>query len=126
MKLLPVFLLCLIFGQSCSEEQAKMLSKTKASEDLTFLRVKVEEIHPDRFFVQSSEQEEQLYQSLEEQINGPLSLAKFYDIVAKYMTSFKDGHTFPSMVFLQDVYVKSLDKGNTILPLEVDFKEDWF
>lgn len=109
---------------ACTDSQTQ-IRKEKAKEDFLFLRKKIEEIHPNRFFFRTMPQEDSLYQSLSKKIDNSIAIYDFYDVVAEYTTFFKDGHTFPSMSFLSNGYRKSLENGNTIIPFQIDFKENY-
>ncbi len=117
--------LALFFGNSCLDP-GKDLSKREALEDLSYLRNKIEEIHPHRFFAITEQQEVALFDSIRGEVKGPISIAAFYNCVARYSTCFKDGHTFPSMRLVEQWYEASLGHGNTVLPVEIDFREDWW
>ena len=109
---------------SCANSQT-IISREKALDDFLFLRNSIEEVHPNRFFFRTNQQEDSLYQALIIKISKSLPIYDFYDIVAEYTTFFKNGHTFPSMKFLSNGYQNSLESGNTIMPFQIDFREDY-
>lgn len=110
---------------ACSHQgSGQHLSQEDARSDFIYLRNKIAEIHPNRFFFRSPEEEETHFQHLHNKIDDSMDLMSFYQLVAAYTTFFQDGHTFPSMSFLSRRYEESLREGNTVIPLLFDFKEE--
>ena len=102
------------------------LLKSQAKSDLQQLRTALQEIHPNLTLYRTQEQEAQHFRSMVNKLSEELSSVEFYKLVAEYLTFFRDGHTYPSMDFAQRAYQQSLGSSNSILPIEVDFKEDFF
>ena len=123
------FTLLLLFITGCmydSGARNDTLSVEVIREDFQFLRDRILEIHPNLYLHQTKEEERALYASLLNKLSKPLDATSFYKVVAEYTTSFKDGHTFPSMNFATAQFRKSLEASNTLLPVEMDFKEGFF
>lgn len=126
MRFLTLLLVFVIGCISDSDGQDNTLSVHVVREDFQFLRDRILEIHPNPYLHQSGEEEQALYASLLNKLSKPLDAPSFYKIVAEYTTSFRDGHTFPSMNFAAGQFRKSLEASNTLLPVEMDFKEGFF
>ena len=96
----------------------------QALEDLNFLRKRLAEIHPNLQLNRTLAEEELHFNQLVQRLPPQISQVEFYKSVAGYLTFFQDGHTYPSMSFASDAYRVSLTGGNTVLPIDVDFKGD--
>jgi hypothetical protein len=90
-RLLILFLLCFKF--SCQFTSAQPLSPAQARADLTFLKRKLDQLHPGVGYYTPQAQMEQLYDSLYNQLTAPMSYLSFYHHVSPMVTSIKDGHT---------------------------------
>ncbi|MEM7307938.1 MAG: S41 family peptidase [Planctomycetota bacterium] len=92
--------------------------------DLETLRRTLHAVHPNLYLHRNEGEERSRFEALRARLERDLSEVEFYAIVAEYMTFFRDGHTFPAMDFAERAFRESLERGNTALPIELDFKDD--
>ena len=112
--------LCMI-----SSLHAEFISPQQALADLQFLRQRLDEIHPNLFLHHSPTEAETKFEAIKDRVTGEFELTQFYKLVSEYVTFFEDGHSYPSMEFAQRAFQKSLQQGNSILPVEFDFRDDY-
>ena len=103
-----------------------LLSPMDIKTDFRHLREQLSEIHPNLYIHRTPSEEIRLRTTIESQLNRPMDSLDFYQWVAKYATFFQDGHTFPSMEFAARQYRLSLEKDNTVLPIDVDLDKRGF
>ncbi len=126
---MKIFLMLLVLIVSCSGDDSAPpghLSRNDALADFQFLVKRIQEIHPNLYIHKTAADEAALIKKLRAELDASVDTVGLYNIAAEYLTSFKDGHTFPAMDFVAREYQSSLDKGNTIMPIEVDFNDGEF
>ncbi|QKZ11581.1 S41 family peptidase [Spirosoma sp. KUDC1026] len=90
-RFLIVSLLCL--GLSFQLTVAQPLSPDQARADLTFLKRKLDQLHPGVGYYTPQARMEQLYDSLYNQLTAPVDYLSFFHHISPLVTSIKDGHT---------------------------------
>jgi len=97
----------------------KPISPDELKEDLDFLFKTIEEVHPNIYAYTSKEEFAPIRDKLYAKINGPLTTAEFYRLVAPAVASLKSFHTYIAP-FGYRQYVKS---GGRVFPLQLQWDE---
>lgn len=101
------------------------LTAEQALEDARYLKNRLESVHPDIYFFRSQEQTEADFAAIEKEIKAGDSFSKreLYSILAPFVASFKEGHTY---LRLGDVYENYTQSGGTVIPLLVKIENNRF
>ncbi len=97
---------------------AETIRSAKAIEDAEYLWSKLETIHPNLYFGTPKWKAENRFQGIIETIESKDKWTKreLYRLLAPFVASFKDGHTFLS---INQEFLKYADNGGKVLPLMV-------
>ena len=98
-------------------DYAKLIELDKLKEDLDFLFQTIEEVHPNMYAYISKEEFAPIRDELHDKINGPLTRAEFYRLVAPVLTSLKSFHTL--ILPFVDEYEEYAKDGGRLFPLEL-------
>ena len=88
-----LLLASLIGGFVCLSLHAQVITASQARTDFTYLKRRLDLLHPAMGFYTPQNRIEQLYDSIYSQMNAPTSYLTFFHQVSSYVTALKDGHT---------------------------------
>lgn len=88
-----LILFVLFLGLSPLHASAQSLTPDQARTDLTFLKRKLDQLHPGVGYYTPPARMEQLYDSLYNQLTAPVDYLPFFHHISPLVTSIKDGHT---------------------------------
>jgi hypothetical protein len=80
-------------GLGCSIMPAQTLTPNQARTDLTYLKRKLDLLHPGMGYYTPKPRMEQLYDSLYNGLTAPMNYLAFFHHVSPFVTALKDGHT---------------------------------
>ncbi len=100
---------------------AETISADQAIEDAEYLWDKLETVHPNLYFDATKKEAESNFQGIVDLLEARESWSKLelYRILAPFVASFKDGHTYLS---LNQEFLHYADNGGRIIPLMVSVK----
>ncbi|AUD05609.1 S41 family peptidase [Spirosoma pollinicola] len=86
-------LVSLFVGLSCQISQAQVLTPSQARTDLSYLKRKLDLLHPGMGYYTPHARMEQLYDSLYNRLTSPVDYLTFFHHVSPFVAAIKDGHT---------------------------------
>ena len=94
MKIGKLFLLAgLLTGSVCHLGLSQPLTPDQTRADLSYLKRKLDLLHPGMGYYTPEARMEQLYDSLYNRLTAPMNYTAFYHHVSPFITALKDGHT---------------------------------
>ena len=88
-----LFLMGLLTGIICLTASAQVLTDAQTRTDLTFLKRKLDLLHPGMGYYTPQARMEQLYDSLYNGLTGPMNYLTFFRHISPLVAAVKDGHT---------------------------------
>ena len=88
-----LLLLGLLIALGCSTAPAQTITPAQARTDLSYLKRKLDLLHPGMGFYTPQPRMEQLYDSLYNRLTAPMSYLTFFHHVSPLIAALKDGHT---------------------------------
>jgi hypothetical protein len=88
-----LFLMGLLMGVICLTASAQVFTDAQTRTDLTYLKRKLDLLHPAMGYYTPQARMEQLYDSLYNGLTGPMDYLTFFRHVSPLVTAIKDGHT---------------------------------
>ena len=88
-----LFLAGLLIGLTAWVSRAQVLSPEQTRADLSYLKRKLDLLHPGMGFYTPQPRMEQIYDSLYNRLNSPLDYLTFFHHVSPLVAALKDGHT---------------------------------
>ena len=82
-----------IFSSACMSDEAELLTPEQMRENLTFIRDKIIQTHPNPYHSISNQEYQILYGRLMNKLNEPLRADVFYFIANEIIAVLKDAHT---------------------------------
>ncbi len=82
-----------LFGHCCTPATAQILTPDQTRNDLSFLKRRLDQLHPGMGYYTPRPQIEQLYDSLYNCLTAPVDYLPFYRHLSPLVTALKDGHT---------------------------------
>lgn len=86
-------LMGMLIGMTCRIAPAQTLTAAQARTDFTYLKRKLDLLHPGMGYYTPKPRMEQLYDSLYNRLTAPMDYLAFYHNVSPFVTAIKDGHT---------------------------------
>jgi len=114
--------LVLILSFLCTQLiAAETISSEQSIEDAEYLWDKLETVHPNLYFETTKREAESKFQDIVDLLEAEESWPKLelYRLLAPFVASFKDGHTFLS---INQEFLHYADNGGKIIPLMVSVK----
>ncbi len=93
MKSLRIAFLTIAFVLVLEPIMAQTFTVSEAREDIEFLKCRLDQLHPAVGFYTPKNQYERLYDSLFNQLSGPVDYLPFFRHLSPLVNSLKDGHT---------------------------------
>ncbi len=93
MKLLLVAFLTIVSIWAMEPVKAQPFTASEAREDIAFLKRKLDQLHPAVGFYTAKNQYERLYDSLFNQLSGPVEYLPLFRHLSPLVNTLKDGHT---------------------------------
>ncbi|GAB3687170.1 hypothetical protein GCM10027592_00370 [Spirosoma flavus] len=94
MKIGGILLLAgLSIGAVCSVSNGQSISPAQARADFSFLKHKLDQLHPGVGYYTPKPRMERLYDSLYNGLTAPMEYLTFYRHISPYVAALKDGHT---------------------------------
>ncbi|WP_077923020.1 S41 family peptidase [Spirosoma sp. 209] len=90
-RVILIVSILVVFGRLTAP--AQLLTPAQTHADLTFLKRKLDMLHPGMGYYTSEARMEQLYDSLYNRLTDPMDYLAFYRHVSPLVTAIKDGHT---------------------------------
>ncbi|WP_026308926.1 S41 family peptidase [Spirosoma spitsbergense] len=88
-----LFLMSLLTGVICLTASAQVLTDAQTRTDLTYLKRKLDLLHPGMGYYTPQARMEQLYDSLYNGLTGPMDYLPFFRHISPLVAAIKDGHT---------------------------------
>lgn len=83
----------LLIGMACLTAPAQTLTAAQTRTDFTYLKRKLDMLHPGMGYYTPQPRMEQLYDSLYNRLTAPMDYLTFFHHLSPYVTALKDGHT---------------------------------
>ncbi|GAB2570633.1 S41 family peptidase [Spirosoma areae] len=83
----------LLMGLVCLNAEAQRLTPEQARTDLTYLKRRLDLLHPGMGYYTPQPRMEQLYDSLYNRLTAPMDYLAFFHHVSPFVSALKDGHT---------------------------------